>query len=104
VAANDTVLTLDEFLDSFPEFEGLVCNESGKKLVNAKLNEARCLVDASVWGGKYEIGVKYKAAHLLAIAPCGRSSGLSDPKEPETVYSKLFSKVMCSVASGCRVI
>lgn len=96
-------VTRETFLESFPEFEDIACKH--RDLFDAKLAEAALLVDGEVWGDQEELGCKYLAAHLLAISPCGRSAGLTDPKKPnETSYGNMFDMWKRAVSSGCRVI
>lgn len=59
-------MTVDTFLATYPAFAEIQgAREDG--LVQAKLNDAALTVDATVWGGKRELGIGLKAAHLMSL-------------------------------------
>lgn len=83
-------VTRDVFLLSFPEFYDVSCKH--RDLVDAKIAEAHTLIDATAYGTNYETAVKYMAAHLIAISPCGRAARLSSDREiGKSRYSALLA-------------
>ena len=84
----------------FPEFTG-----TPDSLVQAKINDAGAFVDAGVWGDKYDTGIAYMAAHLLACSPAGQNARMIDPKTAKTTYKTVFANLVpIAVAGGNRVI
>lgn len=95
-------LTLKDFLKSFPEFDEVSHDE--RDLVLAKLAEAESLIDRSVYASNADTAVKYMAAHLIAISPCGQSAGLSG-EHGTSAYRPLLKHLKRTAAAvGVRVI
>lgn len=67
-------MTLEEFLETYPEFD--VINREEPTIVPAKLAEADRSV-SDTWGAKRDDIVGLTTAHLLAISPFGRNAKLS---------------------------
>lgn len=93
-----------EFVASFPAFR-----KTDKAVVEAKLAEARRLIDTAVWGTLADDGIGYLAAHLLAMMPGGEHARLvprnAKPVRGEalTTYERQYKKLQRTVASGFRV-
>ena len=85
------------FVADFPEFE-----PAGRQLVESKLADARLRVDAAVWEAKTDLGVKYLAAHLLALSPFGQQARLV-AKDGSTTYGKHHKQMVHEVTAGFRV-
>ena len=82
----------------FPEFADIPVDD-----ITAKIADAVLFVNTTTWGEFTDLGVKYMAAHLLAISPFGEIAKL-DAKDGSTVYLRTFNMKKVAVASGCRVI
>ena len=93
-----TATSSHAFRVRFPEFADLA-----DSLVTAKIGEAQRRCDAGLWGSKYQDGVFYLAAHLLAISPFGQDARLSQANN-ETVYYSEHKRLQSMVATGARVI
>lgn len=93
-----TVPTAAAFKVEFPEFAS-----ADDTLVDAKLADAAARTGADVWGSKWEMGVKYKAARLLALSPFGRKMRLVN-NDGSTVYDADIKAMVRSVTSGHRVV
>lgn len=86
-----------DFLARFPEFE-----PAPVSMIDSAIGEATRNVDSEVWGDKTDDGVRWKAAHLLAISPFGQQARLMS-KDGSTTYGKHFAKLARSVTPGFRV-
>jgi len=91
------VVDFHDFLARFPEFE-----PADSSMVASAIAEATRGVDASVWGDKTEDGIRWLAAHLLAITPWGQQARLVS-KDGSTTYGKEHARLMRSVTPGFRV-
>ena len=92
-------VTVEIFLESFPEFKTAKIEK-----IKATIADAVLQVDAAVWEKKTDLGVKYTAAHLLALSPFGRQAKMVS-KEGKTTYGTyLDEELIPQVASGFRVI
>jgi len=85
------------FLARFPEFE-----PASKSMIEEAIDEATRNVDVDVWRDKTDDGVRWKAAHLLAITPFGQQARLMS-KDGSTTYGTHFAQLMRSVTPGFRV-
>jgi hypothetical protein len=85
------------FVADFPEFE-----PAGRTLVDSKIADARLRIDASVWDLKTDLGVKYLAAHLLALSPFGQQARLV-AKDGSTTYGRMHATMVREVTAGFRV-
>lgn len=92
-------VTRAEFLTRFPEFDN---SDLDTDLVDSTLAEAREVVNATVWGSKRDLGIKYYTAMLLADAAFGEPSRLSDDNRM-TRYEQRYKQVQLMVSSGFRV-
>jgi len=76
-----------EFIVDFPEFDQIA-----QAYIEVKLAEAEAMLDAEAFGAAlYNIGVGYKAAHLLALSPYGQQLQLVNDQTGESVYSTAFT-------------
>lgn len=91
-------VTVESFIESFPEFK-----TAKIETIKAKLADAVLQVDAAVYGTKADLGVKYTAAHLLALSPFGRQAKLVS-KNGTTTYQMHRDDLIAQVSSGFRVI
>ncbi len=95
----------DGFIERFPEYRDGV----DRRLVEAKLAEARLQVNVTVWGTKADLGIGYLAAHLLSASPGGQHARLipanAKPVRGEalTTYEREYLRLMRTVAHGFRV-
>jgi len=64
------VATLDIMQDLVPEAAGVA-----DAVLTRFLGYAALRVDATAWGGYYEMGVVYLAGHMLAVSALGASAG-----------------------------
>ena len=85
------------FLSRFPEFE-----PAGKPMVREGIAEATRGVDTGVWGAKTDDGIRWLAAHLLAITPWGQQARMVS-KDGSTTYGVEHARLMRSVTPGFRV-
>jgi hypothetical protein len=91
-------VTLESFVERFPEFE-----KASASQVEAVLAEARLQIDSEVWGDKTDLGVNYLTAHLLALSPFGRNARLAK-NDRESTYGTHYHNLQLQVHSGFRVI
>ena len=96
--AADNDVSVAEFLGRFPEF----C-DAPKPLVSSVLEEAKTRTDCDVWGTKWQFGVLYLAAHLLAINPSSKNMRQCCDAEGKSTYLKERYRLGCTVTSGFRV-
>jgi hypothetical protein len=94
-------LTSASFVQEFPEFFNAIEKYPG--LVDAKLAEASRRIASKVWGEKTDDGIKYLAAHLLALSPYGQGMRLV-AKDGGTVYQETYERLKREVAAGPRLI
>jgi hypothetical protein len=85
------------FLARFPEFE-----PAPPLMIDEAIAEAVTRVDSGVWGNKTDAGVRWRAAHLLAISPFGQQARLVS-KDGSTTYGKEHARLMREVTPGFRV-
>jgi len=71
-------------------------------MVREAIAEATLEVDAEVWGDKTDTGVRWLAAHKLAITPWGQQARMVS-KDGSTTYGKEHARLMRSVTPGFRV-
>lgn len=90
-------MTLSRFRLEQPEFL-----EVPDTFIQAYLDEATLELDVEIWGDKLDAGIKYLAAHKMALSPQGMAAKLVDSKGNSTynVHWELLAK---SIASGFRV-
>lgn len=91
-------VTVETFLDSYPEF-----NPAGEPLIQAKLDDAALLVDADIWGTREDMGVMLTTAHLLAQSPFGQQARLVS-KDGSSTYSRELARMQVIVAGGGRLV
>ena len=70
--------------------------------IQAYLDEATTELDPEIWGTKFDQGVKYRAAHKMALSPQGVAMKLVTGKG-ESTYGHHFLELASVVASGFRV-
>ena len=93
-------VTPASFKAARPEFRQLTDTQ-----VQAALDEAALLVDTEVWGDRTDMGVSYRAAHLLALSPHGKAARLiTRGNEGDTLYNREFRRLQRVVGSGYRVV
>ena len=83
-------LTAADFADAFPEFLELF--EEAPETITRALSAAEKFCDSGIWGDRYEDGVFYKAAHLLAMQPFGENARLSK-QDNKTTYGEVFAEM-----------
>ena len=71
-------------------------------MIEEAIDEATRNVDAAVWRGNTDDGVRWQTAHLLAISPFGQQARMLS-KDGSTTYGKRFAQLMRSVTPGFRV-
>lgn len=91
-------VTRDSFLEAHPEFRS-----AEKPLIDSTIAAAELQVDATVWGGKVDLGVGLLTAHLLAISPFGQNARLTS-KDGGSTYLTRFRAMMKQVTPGFRVV
>ncbi len=89
-----------EYADFVAEFEEFRNAPSGK--VTAKLAEAEARTPEEIWGDLQAAGIKYLAAHLLALAPAAKDmrKGMAPG---QTMYSPERERLEIIVSSGYRI-
>ena len=92
------------FIIDFPEF-----SETDTALIDAKIADAVGRVSAETWADLTDQGVKYLAAHLIAMSPLGEQSRLElkagpDAGKSTTEYFLEYDRILRSVTMGCRTI
>lgn len=93
-------VTPESFRTARPEFRNLP-----DELVQAALDEAVLCVDGAVWGERTDMGVSYRAAHLLALSPHGKGARLiTRGNEGDTLYNREFRRLQRIVGSGYRTV
>ncbi|MBW2672072.1 MAG: DUF4054 domain-containing protein [Deltaproteobacteria bacterium] len=94
-------VTAASFLERFPEFEA-----AGSTLIEASLTDARLMISSSAYGVKYDMAVRFQAAHLLAINPLGEMARLDMDKcgSDATTYSAQLKTIQSSLGLGVRTI
>lgn len=90
-------VTAAQIKAEFPEFA-----DTADADIDAKIADAVSCVNVDAWGDQTDFGVKYMAAHLLAISPLAECAKLDT--DGNTVYLTIFERKKRTVASGCRVI
>jgi len=92
-------VTAASLIAEFPEFD---LDGSNTAIIQAKIDAATLRTDATVWGTMRDEGIKYLAAHLLALSPFARELKLANDNG-ETIYGKMRRDMEMVVASGFRV-
>lgn len=82
-------MTVDEFTTRFPEW--LQVAEDAPEIIERALTDAAQFVDAAVWGDRYDAGLAYKAADLLAGQPFGENARLKG--SDKTTYGIRFEQM-----------
>lgn len=90
-------VSVQNFKDAFEEYR-----KTDEATVAAKIRFARQRIDAGVWGDKYDQGVMYLAAHLLAVAPAGQNTKLKPENAAKTVYWQEYERIRNTVVYGIR--
>lgn len=89
---------LTPFRARFPEFD-----QVPDGMVNAALDDAVALTDATVWlPAHYEHAVRLEAAHQLALSPYGLTAKLS-AKDGTTTYKQKRNEIAAGNCIGWRV-
>lgn len=86
-------ITRASFVQQFPEFEEINAEPMCQPMIDRCLTSALMFVDAAVWGARFEAGVLYKAAHLLAMTPFGENARLQGDRT-SSVYSVVFEDML----------
>lgn len=92
-------MTVSRFRLELPEFADPNIPDA---YIQAYLDEAASELEAEIWEGKLDAGIKYKAAHKMALSPQGMAAKLVDSKG-ESVYNVHYERLAKTVASGFRV-
>ncbi len=82
------------FIARFPEFVEI--DTLAPASISQAIDDAKAYVSQEHWAGRYEDGVLWKAAHLLAMTPFGENARLQrDPTE--TTYNVVFKQMLRSL-------
>lgn len=92
-------LTLEEFIERFPDFEATLATPAGETLVQKKLDEAWRRTPTAAWGEKAQDAQGYLAAHLLAISGFGRDARVIS-KDGSTTYGNERIRMELEEAPG----
>jgi hypothetical protein len=87
-----------QFVEEFPEFANV-----GETVVQARLDMAALQVNASAYGGKRDMAIKYLAADLIARSPYGEMARLS-PTGAKTIYRETFEAIQRQIPPGIMVV
>jgi hypothetical protein len=90
-------VTVASLVSEFPEFA-----RATVAMIQAKIDEAELRTPERIWGAKVDLGVKYLAAHLLAMSPFGRELKLAND-DGRTIYGDERTRLERIVSSGFRV-
>jgi hypothetical protein len=90
-------VSVQSFKNAFSEYR-----KADDAEVQAKLNFARQRIDETVWGDKYDQGVMYLTAHLLAVAPAGQNAKLKPENAGNTIYKQEYTALKRAVTFGFR--
>lgn len=95
-------VTVASFRTRFPEFG--TSSVTSDEMIQTCLDEAADRTPESVWGSgvKRDAGIRYLAAHLLAMSPQARELKLSTP-DGNSAYLPERRRLQYEVASGFRV-
>lgn len=93
-------VTVATFRAEFPEFGDY--DVTPDALIQAKLTAAFLRTPLDIWGDLQDDGVKYLAAHLLALSPQARELKMST-LDGNSVYKSTRLEYEGMVASGFRV-
>jgi hypothetical protein len=86
------------FKQRFPEF-----GQTPDALIVPNLIAAGRSIDPAVWGGKFDEGQAYLAAHKLALSPYGANVRIMVDAN-RTTYFVEFDRLKREVAAGAMVI
>jgi hypothetical protein len=87
-----------QFRAQFPEFR-----DTAPAVVERAISDATAQIDATVWGTKTNLGIKYLAADIIASGPLGEQARLKKENR-STTYRDKYNSLMRQVAFGFRVI
>lgn len=94
-------LDVATFVDKFPEFDEIGTASPGT--ITQAIADAKHFVSAPIWGARYESGVLYKAAHLLAMSPFGEGARL-DKKGDNSTYGVVFDSMLRALPNRMMVL
>lgn len=87
-----------QFRAQFPEFADTAYNVIQRALADAALR-----INASVWGMKTDLGIKYLAAHLCVSGPLGEQARLKAENRTNNYHTE-FERMKREVTVGFRYI
>lgn len=82
-------MTVTEFTNRFPEW--LQVADDSPETIERALTDAEQFVDATVWGSRYDSGLAWKAADLLAAQPFGEGARIEGTHQ--TTYGVRFEEM-----------
>jgi hypothetical protein len=91
------MLSADEFIIRFPEFE-----TAGPAMVQGALDLAAAGMSVCVYGERFNEAQGYLAAHKLAVSPYGKDARLSDDKGMSTYFGE-FRRIRAEVSPRMMV-
>ena len=80
-------LDVASFVARFPEWDDV--GDVAPGAITTAIADATHFCDAGIWGSRYEAGVMYKAADLLAQSPFGEHARLEKGSN-KTTYGETF--------------
>ena len=94
-------VTVASFRAAFPEFA--TADNPSDALIQLKIDSAKLQINSTIWGSRYDEGVLWLTAMLLASSPFGEPSRLSiDRSHFATIYHEHFTRLRNTVAFGLR--
>ncbi len=90
-------VSVQSFKNAFFEYR-----KTDDEEVRAKIRFAEQRIDETVWGTKYDQGIMYLTAHLLAVAAAGKNAKLKPENAAKTVYWQEYTALKNSVTFGFR--
>lgn len=90
------MVSVRQFRAQFPEFR-----TTDTSVVERGLADARLQINASVWGDKADLGIKYLAADLIASGPVGEKARLKKDTST-TTYERAYERLKRQVTVGFR--
>lgn len=90
-------VTVQNFKNAFSEYR-----KTDDEEIKAKIRFAQQRINSSLWGDKYDQGVMYMTAHLLAVAPAGKNAKMKPENMAKTVYWHEYTALKNSVTYGFR--
>jgi hypothetical protein len=94
-------VTVAQIVAEFPEFAN---TDSG--LIQAKIEDASELLDATAFDDDFDEAVKYMTCHLIAVSPSGEFARLDPSKETDgasSTYERHYRRIALKISGPMAV-